>query len=114
MCSSYLWIFSSTCRKFCNIPCVRQVAVAQGSSHPFCTEVFQMPSVAGSKRTSRRSDGQGLCSWFAVGGCWGCRFSQPLTVVLRFCDSVPIDATTGNRFGDRPFLGGNPVNSVCS
>lgn len=36
------------------------------------------------------------------------------SVVLRSCNSVPTDATPGNKFGDRPVLGGNPVNSVCS
>lgn len=37
-----------------------------------------------------------------------------LTVVLRYCNSVPLDATTGNEFGDKPLPAGNPVNSVCS
>lgn len=93
------------CKASCS--CTRQLS-------SFCTEIFQIPSMAGSKNTFRRSDGQGLCSWLAVDGCWGCRFSLPLTVVLRSCNSVPIDATTGNKFGDRPVLSGNPVNSACS
>lgn len=93
------------CKASCS--CTRQLS-------SFCTEVFQIPSVADSKSTFRKSDGQGLYSWFAVDGCWGCRFSLPLTMALRSCNSVPSDATTGNKFGDRPLLGGNPVNSVCS
>lgn len=93
------------CKASCS--CTRQLS-------SFCTEVFQIPSVVASKSTFRRSGGQGLYSWFAVGGQRGCRFSPPLTTALRSCNSVPIDATTGNKYGDRPLLGGNPVNSVCS
>lgn len=91
------------CKASCS--CTRQLS-------SFCTEVFQIPSVAGSKGTFSRSDGQGLCSWFD--GCWGCRFSLPLPLIPRSCTPVPIDATAENKFGDRPLLGGNPVNSVCS
>lgn len=115
-------VFSSKHRKTYSITSVRQAAVAQGSSQPFAdafgkewsTEVPQTPTVFASESIFRRNDGQGLCSWFAVVGHLGCMSSLPLTIVLRYCNSVPLDGTTGSKFGDRPLPAGNPVNSVCS